>query len=154
MNKLIYKIIQLKSMAVIYAMDTFINGLKNFFMGAIALLSCILIIPLSPFYSFLPGEITWGMAYKSGISGLIPNIRMMLFGLLQIVICPFSILIRFWVMKKLAEEQNAKLKAEEKERKKEERRRKRKGLPPAEFEGMTAGSTEFYTPRKDTPNVI
>lgn len=141
-------------MTLIYAVDTFINGLKNFFMGAIALLSCILIIPLSPLYSFIPGQVTWHMAYTTGLTEIIPNTKLLFFGLLQILICPFSVIIRFWVMNKLAKEQKAKLKAEEKERKKEERRRKRKGLPPAEFEGLTVGSTEFYTPKKDTPNVV
>jgi len=151
---MIYKIMQMISELIVYGCDTFINGLKNFYMGEVGVISSILIILVSPLYSFLKEPITWGMAYKTGITSIVPNIKLMLFGLFQILVSPVAFIIRRHNIKKMQAIQKDKELAEEKERKKEERRRKKKGLPPIEFEGMNIKSTEFYSPKRGTPNVM
>lgn len=148
------KIMKALAETLIYGLDTFINGLKNFYIGQVGFISCVFVIPLSPFYSFIPGNVSWGMAYASGINGLYPNIKLMLFGLFQIIISPFSAIIKYILEKhalKKQKEADDKLK---KEKKQEAKRRKKKGLPPIDFEGATIQSTEFYSPSKETPNVM
>lgn len=158
MNSIIYDIaykgMSIFSKTIVYAGDTFINGLKNFYMGQVGLISSVFVTIISPLYSFVPGQITWALAFKSGTSSIIPNIMLIFFGLFQMLICPFSIIIRHYTLKRLAAEQLAKQKQAEEDLKKENKKRKKKGLPPIEFEGVNMKSTEFYSTKRGTPNVI